>query len=240
MYHDIKTHVGYIMKNIIKLGLFVLVAIAGRELSARTSLVGSQAPDFVLDGRQEGNPVSLKLSDLAKENNYTIVMFYPADFSYVCPTELHAFQEALPILQDKKTAIVAISKDDAETHARWLATPKDEAGVQGVTYPLLSDVGLKVANLYDAIEKDDAQESLRALYVIDANMKIRGQFVYEGAIGRSTTEVVRLLDALIFHDTNGAMCPANWKKGKKGVQENAESVSAYLKAEEQGNVSGKN
>lgn len=228
------------MKRLIKLVLLSLMGMTAVELSARLSLVGSQAPDFVLEGRQEGNPVSVKLSDLVKENKYTIVMFYPADFSFVCPTELHAFQEALPILQDKKTAIVAISKDDAQTHARWLATPKDEAGVQGVTYPLLADVGLKVANSFDAIEKEDAQESLRALYVIDAGMKIRGQFVYEGAIGRSTAEVIRLLDALIFHDTNGDMCPANWQKGKKGVQQNTESVSAYLKAEELENVSGKN
>lgn len=216
--------------------MLVLAVAAVSGIQAATSLVGSQAPDFVLEGVQEDKKVKVRVSDLVKDHKYVILMFYPADFSYVCPTELHAFQEVLPVLQDKNTALVALSKDDIETHQRWLATPKDKAGVQGVTYPLLADTGLTVASMYQAIDKPDAQESLRALYVIDSTMKIRAQFVYEGAIGRGTAEVVRLLDAIIFHDTNGDMCPANWQKGKNGVQQNADSVAQYLKDEEAAHV----
>lgn len=208
--------------------ILLLAVIVFQLTPLRASLIGLPAADFTLQGIQGQNEINFNLKEAVANARYTILLFYPADFSIVCPTELHAFQDKLSEFKKRNVQIIAISKDEVATHKRWLATPKDHAGVQGVDYPLLADVGLQVAQKYDAVEnKRNPEVALRALYVIDQKGIVRGSFIYEAAIGRNTEEVLRLIDALVFHDDHGDMCPANWKKGQEGVKDK-ESVQKHL------------
>ena len=193
---------------------------------AHTLLVGKKAPHFKSKAVIEGKIVDeFSLSDYL--DHYVIFFFYPLDFTFVCPTELHAFQEKLPEFKRRYAEVVACSVDSWHTHYAWLTTPKEKGGIAGVTYPVVSDLNKTISNQYHVLKEDDGL-SYRGLFLIDKQGIIRHQLINDLPLGRSVDEVLRLLDALIFHETHGEVCPANWTAGSKGLKPTPEGLIHYL------------
>jgi len=190
-------------------------------------LVGKSAPDFNVKAVIDGETIvdSYKLSDLKGKN--VILFFYPLDFTYVCPTELHAFQERLSDFESRNVQVVACSVDSWFSHAAWLKTPKSQGGIQGVTYPILSDFNKTIATDYDVLV-DGMGASYRGLFLIDSKGIVRHQVVNDLPLGRNVDEVIRMVDALLFTEKYGEVCPANWQEGEKSMVPNAEGLKAYF------------
>lgn len=192
------------------------------------SLVGTEIPEFqtkaVCKDRIYEN---FCLSDYA--GKYVIFFFYPLDFTFVCPTELHAFQDRLREFEQRGAQVVGCSIDSCFSHLAWLRIPKEQGGIAGITYPLVSDIHKSIAMQFQALNEEEGI-AYRALFLIDRKGVIRHQLVNDLPLGRSVDEVLRLLDALIFHETHGEVCPANWKQGDKSLLPTAEGVAAYFSA----------
>jgi len=156
-----------------------------------------------------------------------VFFFYPLDFTFVCPTELHAFQEKLHEFKQRNAEVVGCSIDSPFTHAAWLNTPKSKGGIEGVSYPLVSDINKTIAKAFDVLKEDDGI-AYRGLFLIDRTGIVRHQVVNDLPIGRSVDEALRVLDALIFHEENGEVCPANWKAGEKSMKATDEGLLAYF------------
>jgi peroxiredoxin (alkyl hydroperoxide reductase subunit C) len=204
-------------------------------------LVGKKAPRFsakaVVDGGDIVNNFSL---DQFIGKKHVILFFYPKDFTFVCPTELHAFQERLPEFESKNVAIVACSTDTEESHWGWLQVPKKAGGIQGVTYPIIADTNKTIASNFDVLdghyEYDDEGGltavgelvALRGLFLIDKEGIVQHQLVNNLSLGRSVDEAMRIVDALKFHEEHGEVCPANWHQGASGLSESHMAVATYL------------
>lgn len=189
-------------------------------------LVGKQAPDFELKAVVDGNRIvdSYQLSSL--RGKYVVLFFYPLDFTFVCPTELHKFQEHLGDFEQRNTQLLACSVDSWHSHYAWLQTPKALGGIQGVTYPVLSDFNKEVSLAYDVLS--DIGASYRGLFLIDKDGIVRHQLVNDLPLGRNVEEALRMVDALQYCEKNGEVCPANWKNGEKGFRASREGVSSYF------------
>ena len=204
-------------------------------------LVGKQAPHFsapaVVNGGEFVSSFSLD-QFLGKKN--VILFFYPKDFTFVCPTELHAFQEKLSEFEKRHTAVVGVSTDTEQCHWAWLQTPKNHGGIEGVKYPLVADGNKTISTAYDVLNgefgvDDDGRLTAssemiayRGLFLIDKNGVVRHQLVNDLPLGRSVDEALRLVDALTFFETHGEVCPANWAPGKDGMKADHAGVAAYL------------
>ena len=204
-------------------------------------LVGTSAPKFsanaIINGGESVSGFSL---DQYHEKNYVILFFYPKDFTFVCPSELHAFQEKLDEFKKRNCEIIGCSTDTAETHWGWLQLPKAKGGIQGVTYPLVADTNKTISDAYDVLngEYDYNEEgelvatgsmiAYRGLFLIDKEGVVQHQLVNNLPLGRNVDEAIRVLDALQFHEENGEVCPANWKPGDDGMKESHEGVADYL------------
>lgn len=204
-------------------------------------LVGRKAPYFseaaVVNGSEIVEDFSL---DQYLGNKYVILFFYPRDFTYVCPTEIHAFQEKLGEFEARNCAVVGVSTDTQESHRAYLNMPKKDGGLQGVTYPLVADLNKTVSTNYDVLAGDydyDEEGNLvahgnlvayRGLFLIDKEGIVRHQLVNFFPIGRNVDEAIRVLDAWIHNETHGEVCPANWEKGKEAMAETTDGVAAYL------------
>lgn len=188
-------------------------------------LIGKKAPAF-----QAKAVVKNKIFDLALSEylgKYVVLFFYPLDFTFVCPTELHAFQEKLKEFEKREAQLIGCSVDSCYTHAAWLNTPKSKGGVQGITYPLISDLRKTISYDYRVLKEDEGI-SYRGLFLIDKGGIIRHQLVNDLPLGRSVSEALRLLDALIFHEQYGEVCPANWQEGSKGMKATEEGLSEFF------------
>ncbi len=188
------------------------------------SLVGKQAPSFKAKAVQNGQLID---SFSLPQNQLTVLFFYPLDFTFVCPTELHAFQDKLAEFAKRGAAVIGCSVDSAHCHLAWLNTPKSAGGIQGIAYPLVSDLTKEIARQYGVLKEDEGI-SYRGLFLIDKSGVVRHQLVNDLPLGRSVEEALRLVDALLFHEANGEVCPANWKSGSKGMKATQQGVSAYL------------
>tara|TARA_B100001741_G_scaffold296768_1_gene280953 strand:- start:220 stop:852 length:633 start_codon:yes stop_codon:yes gene_type:complete len=204
-------------------------------------LVGKKAPNFkaqaVINGTEFVTEYSLD-QFLGKKS--VILFFYPKDFTFVCPTELFAFQEALSEFESRGCAVVACSTDTEQSHWGWLQMPKNMGGIKGVTYPLVADTSKTIAANYGVLAGDyelDENENLcatgpmisyRGLFLIDKNGIVQHQVVNNFPLGRNVKEALRMVDALQHFETNGEVCPANWNKGKDAMKENHDSVADYL------------
>lgn len=204
-------------------------------------LVGGLAPSFkasaIINGGDSVNDFSL---DQFLNKKYVILFFYPKDFTFVCPSELHAFQAKLAEFEKRNCAIVGCSTDTAETHWGWLQLPKNEGGIKGITYPLVADSNKIISDAYDVLngEYDYNEEgelvatgsmiAYRGLFLIDKEGVVQHQLVNNLPLGRNVDEAIRVLDALQFHEENGEVCPANWKPGDDGMKESHEGVADYL------------
>jgi len=191
-------------------------------------LTGKKAPDFAVKAVVKGGEIqdSVNLSDY--KGQYVVLFFYPLDFTFVCPTELHAFQEKLSEFEARNTQVIGCSVDSWCSHVAWLKTPKNQGGIEGVTYPILSDFNKEISKAYDVL-KEDLGASYRGLFLIDKEGIVRHQVVNDLPLGRSVDEVLRMVDALQFFEENGEVCPANWQRGEKAMTPNQEGLKTYFK-----------
>lgn len=188
-------------------------------------LVGKKAPEFKATAAIAGDFKEISLSDL--RGKHVVLFFYPLDFTFVCPTELHAFQEKLEQFREMNTEVIGCSVDSQFSHNAWLKTPVSEGGIQGVKYPLLADINKTIARDYDVLIPD-AGIALRGTFLIDKDGIVRQQTVNDLPLGRNVDEMLRLVEALQFHEKHGEVCPANWKKGEKSMKPNAEGLKTYF------------
>lgn len=189
-------------------------------------LVGQPAPAFSATALVDGKIVSnFSLENLA--GKYIIFFFYPLDFTFVCPTELHAFQDSLPAFQERGATVVGCSVDSCYSHLAWTNTPKSKGGIEGVSYPLLSDLNKEISTSYHVLDEKQGI-AYRGLFIIDPKGIVRHQQINDLPIGRSVSETLRILDALIFHEKNGEVCPANWSKGEKTMKADSEGLVKFF------------
>lgn len=204
-------------------------------------LVGGLAPKFEADAVVRGGDTVNNFSlDQFLGKKYVILFFYPKDFTFVCPSELHAFQNKLNEFQKRDCEVIGCSTDTAETHWGWLQLPKEKGGIQGITYPLIADGNKVISDAYDVLNGEydynedgelvanDSMIAYRGLFLIDKEGIIQHQLVNNLPLGRNVDESIRILDALQFHEKNGEVCPANWKPGDDGMKESHDGVADYL------------
>jgi len=204
-------------------------------------LVGKKALVFEADAVVNGGEFVEKFSLLQYiGKKHVIFFFYPLDFTFVCPTELLAFQEKLQEFEKRNVAVVGCSIDSKFSHWAWLNTEKKKGGIYGVKYPIVSDLSKTIAANYDVlagewmynedgtIEFEGVAQAYRGLFLIDKQGIVRHQVVNDFPLGRSIDEALRMVDALQFFEENGEVCPADWHKGDAGMKETAESVANYL------------
>ncbi|MDY0344492.1 MAG: peroxiredoxin [Lentimicrobium sp.] len=205
------------------------------------SLVGKKAPYFkasaVINGEEIVEDFSL---DQYLGKKHVVFFFYPKDFTFVCPTELHAFQEKLGEFEKRNCAVVACSTDTEESHWGWMQMPKDHGGIQGLTYPVVADTTKTIsanfgvlAGDYDWNERGEMISTgpmiaYRGLFLIDKDGVVHHETINHFPLGRNVNETLRMLDALQFFEDKGEVCPANWEAGKEGLKETHEGVADYL------------
>lgn len=191
-------------------------------------LVGQSAPLFKAKAVVGGSIVhDFSLMHYLGKN--IILFFYPLDFTFVCPTELHAFQEVLEEFEKRDTQVIGCSVDSCYTHLAWLNTPKEKGGIEGVDYPLISDLNKAIARAYDVLIEEEGI-AYRGLFLIDRKGIVRHQVVNDLPLGRSVDEALRILDALLYFEENGEVCPANWRQGKKAFIPSHEGLQNYFSA----------
>lgn len=190
-------------------------------------LVGKQAPDFTATAVFGNNEIKdLKLSSY-KGKKYVVLFFYPLDFTFVCPSELIAFDHRLEEFKQRGVEVIGVSIDSQFTHLAWKNTPIKEGGIGQVGYPLVADIKHEIARAYD-VELEAAGVALRGSFLIDKNGVVQHQVVNMLPLGRNIDEMIRMVDALQFTEEHGEVCPAGWNKGKPGMQASTEGVAAYL------------
>ncbi len=205
-------------------------------------LVGKKAPKFKATAVINGGKIVEDFSlEQYIENKYVVFFFYPKDFTFVCPTEILAFQEQLDKFEERDVAVVACSTDSEFSHWKWLNTEKRDGGIKGVSFPVVSDLSKTISENYDVLagEWDYDEETgdsvftgepvaYRGLFLIDKNGVVRHQVVNDMPLGRSVEETLRMVDALQFYEENGEVCPADWHKGDQAMKETQDSVASYL------------
>lgn len=190
------------------------------------SLVGKKAPDFSAKAVVKGEIVNeFKLSSL--QGKYVVLFFYPLDFTFVCPTEIHAFQDKLSAFAERNTEVVGVSTDSHFSHLAWLNTPKAVGGIQGVEYPLVADFNKTIARDYDVLV-EDAGVALRGLFLIDQNGVIQHSVVNNLSLGRNIDEALRMVEALQYTEKHGEVCPANWHEGEKAMKATQDGLKTYF------------
>ena len=208
------------------------------------SIVGKKFPDLNVNAMNEmGDTISVNVLREAIDNKKKVLLFwYPKDFTFVCPTELHAFQAALLEFDKRNTIVIGASCDTAEVHFAWLNTPKDEGGIEGVTYNLLADSNRNLSRTLgildttnerydeanDAVLVDGDNVSFRATYVIDEDGVVFHEGINNMPIGRNVNEYLRIIDALTHVQEKGEVCPANWEEGKQAMNADRKGVQSYL------------
>jgi peroxiredoxin 2/4 len=205
------------------------------------ALVGKKAPVFKADAVINGSEFAENFSlEQFIDKKYVVFFFYPMDFTFVCPTEILAFQKKLGEFEKRNTAVIGCSVDSKHTHWAWLQTPKNKGGIQGVKFPLVADFSKTIAENYGVLageyDYNDNDEAIfigdaiayRGLFLIDKKGVVRHQLVNDLPLGRNVDEAIRMVDALQFFEENGEVCPANWHKGDEGMKESHDGVADYL------------
>ena len=205
------------------------------------SLIGKQAPKFsaaaVVNGHEIVDNFSL---EQYKGNKYVVFFFYPMDFTFVCPTELHAFQEKLAEFEKRNVAVVGCSVDSQHSHFAWLNTPKNQGGIQGVSYPIVAGLSKSISGSFGVLAGSYAPDengnwvcegtpvAYRGLFLIDKEGVVRHSVINDLPLGRSVDEAIRVVDALQHFEEFGEVCPANWSKGKDALKATEDGVASYL------------
>jgi len=208
------------------------------------SIVGKKFPDLSVNAMNEmGDTINVNVLEEAKNNKKKVLLFwYPKDFTFVCPTELHAFQAALGEFEKRNTIVIGASCDTAEVHFAWLSTAKDNGGIEGVTYNLLADSNRNLASTLGILDisnerydeetgvllVDGDNVTYRATYLIDEEGMVFHEGVNHMPLGRNVNEFIRLIDAFTHVQEKGEVCPANWEEGKDAMNANRDGVQDYL------------
>ncbi|WP_159799128.1 peroxiredoxin [Flavobacterium sp. MK4S-17] len=208
------------------------------------ALVGKKFPNISVDAISEmGDNLKINIYEEAVNNKKKVLLFwYPKDFTFVCPTELHAFQAALGEFEKRNTMVIGASCDTNEVHFAWLNTSKDNGGIEGVTYPILADTNRNLANILgildiesssyneetDTVILEGSNVTYRATYLVDEDGKIFHESVNDMPLGRNVNEYLRLIDAYTHVQEKGEVCPANWEEGKEAMTADRKGVASYL------------
>lgn len=196
-----------------------------------TTLVGARAPDFTAAAVLADGKI---VNDFNLHNTITkkcaILFFYPLDFTFVCPSELIAIDNRIDEFKKRNAMIIGVSIDSQFTHNAWRKTPVANGGIGEIKYPLIADVNHQICQAYD-VEHPTAHVALRGAFVIDKNGIVRSQIVNDLPLGRNVDELLRLVDALEFHEQHGEVCPAGWTKGKTAIKPTTEGIAKYLATE---------
>ncbi len=206
--------------------------------------VGKKFPSLAVNAMNDmGDTIQVNVFEEAVKNKKKVLLFwYPKDFTFVCPTELHAFQEALPEFDKRNTIVIGASCDSAEVHFAWLNTAKDNGGIEGVTYNLLADTNRNLSRILDILDISDVtfdeetgldlvegdSVTYRATYLLDEEGTVFHEGINHMPIGRNVNEYLRLIDAYSHLQEHGEVCPANWEEGKDAMNANREGVASYL------------
>ncbi|MGD0517984.1 MAG: peroxiredoxin [Thermoguttaceae bacterium] len=190
------------------------------------TLVTKEAPDFTATAVMPDNSFDEKFKLSNYRGKYVVLFFYPLDFTFVCPSEIIAFDAALEKFQRKNTQVIGVSVDSHFTHLAWKNTPRKEGGIGSIRYPLVADLTKSIAEDYGVLLEGGV--ALRGLFLIDKEGKVRHALINDLPIGRSVDEALRTLDALQFHEQHGDVCPANWHEGEEAMKPTADGVAQYL------------
>ena len=206
------------------------------------SLVGRKAPSFKAKAVLNGNEiVDFDLGDYLGKKEI-VLFFYPKDFTFVCPTEIHAFQENLEEFEKRGVQVIGCSTDHEDAHLAWLMTPKNQGGVQGVTYPIVADTAKTISTNYGVLggdydynedgelEFEGAAIAFRGTFFIDKEGIVRHEYVNFFPLGRNIDETIRIVDAWHHNEKYGEVCPANWNEGKDALKATRDGVAEYLSA----------
>lgn len=191
-----------------------------------STLVTKPAPDFTATAVMPDNSMKadFKLSDY--RGKYVILFFYPLDFTFVCPSEILAFDRALAAFKEKNCEIIGVSIDSQFSHWAWKNTPVNQGGIGNIQYPLVADLDKNISRNYEVLL--DAGIALRGTFLIDKEGVVRHAVVNDLPLGRNIDDALRMVDALQFHEKHGDVCPANWQEGKEAMTPTAEGVASYL------------
>lgn len=208
------------------------------------AFVGKKFPNLSVSAMNEmGDTFRINILEEAQKSNKKVLLFwYPKDFTFVCPTELHAFQDALADFEKRNTMVIGASCDTAEVHFAWLNTPKDNGGIEGVSYPLVADSNRNLAAVLDILDATEQQYdensgvvllegenvTYRATYLSDEEGTVFHEGINHMPLGRNVQEFIRLIDAYSHVQKNGEVCPANWEEGKDAMSANRDGVANYL------------
>lgn len=208
------------------------------------AFVGKKFPNLSVNAMNDmGDTFKLNVLEEAQKNNKKVVLFwYPKDFTFVCPTELHAFQAAIGEFEKRNTLVIGASCDTPEVHFAWLSTSKDNGGIEGVTYPILADSNRNLSSVlgildiqnevYDeeteTVQVEGDNVTYRATYIIDEEGVVQHESINNMPLGRNVGEYLRLVDALTHIQEKGEVCPANWEEGKEAMSANRDGVASYL------------
>lgn len=191
-------------------------------------LVGRKAPDFVASAVLENGNIAdqFQLSEAIK-GKYGVVFFYPLDFTFVCPSELIALDNRINEFKQRNAVVIGVSIDSQFTHSAWRKTPVKDGGIGEVKYTLVADVNHYICQTY-GVEHPTKHVALRGAFIIDKDGLVRSQIINDLPLGRNIDEMLRLIDALQYHEKHGEVCPAGWNKGNAGIKPTAEGIANYL------------
>ncbi len=191
-------------------------------------LIGKDAPDFTAKAVVGDNIVDYTLSNNWKNGKYTVLFFYPKDFTFVCPTEIIAFSDRVEEFRARGVELVACSTDQEFSHHAWNKMPRTDGGLGMVEYPIVADTKKSISTDYDVLA--DGGVAFRGLFLIDAKGKIRHMLINDMPLGRSVDEALRMIDALQFNEQHGEVCPANWTPGALSIKANPKDAKKYFEA----------
>jgi len=211
----------------------ILAAIASMALAHGYLRPRQKAPAFEALAVQDDKTFKVSLNEF--DGNYLVLLFYPFDFTYVCPTELISFSDTMEEFKKLNTAVLGISTDSHFSHLAWIKTPRKEGGIGSLNYPLLSDFSKSISRDYgflvDDVSDDLHGAALRGLVIIDGKGVVRHMQVNDAPVGRSVTEVIRLIQAFKHTDEHGDVCPANWKPGSRTITPTQKDKLDYFNKE---------
>jgi peroxiredoxin (alkyl hydroperoxide reductase subunit C) len=190
-----------------------------------STLVTKQAPDFTAQAVLPDNSFA-ELTLSSYRGKYVVLFFYPLDFTFVCPSEIIAFDKAIEQFEQKNTQVIGVSVDSHFTHLAWKNTPRDQGGIGQVKYPLVADLSKKISEEYGVLFGEEV--ALRGLFLIDKEGIVRHALINDLPLGRNVDEALRLVDALQFTEEHGEVCPANWREGEEAMKPTADGVAEYL------------
>jgi peroxiredoxin (alkyl hydroperoxide reductase subunit C) len=190
-------------------------------------LVTKEAPDFTAQAVMPDNSFA-ELTLSSYRGKYVVLFFYPLDFTFVCPSEIIAFDHALAEFQKRNTQVIGVSVDSHFTHLAWKNTPRNQGGIGQVKYPLVADLGKQIASDYGVLL--DGEVALRGLFLIDREGVVRHALVNDLPLGRNVAEALRIVEALQHTEEHGEVCPANWREGEEAMRPTSEGVAEYLAA----------